>query len=387
MLPRIEPVIAPGGGGAGAGAHGGRGDRSAACWGGASTPRWPSSRSTACGPTARAPRRRASTGRRWRARGEMLERRLVAELDSAPLVVLDPSAPASEEALDMAVRAAASLCVHLAHAGGCAVLLPGDRRPIEIGHDLRRLAGRARAAGAGGGRRRPPPASTLGPRGGAVIWVTGADLAAPRAPSSACRPARASSSRRAPLPGVRALFEVAGCTGCLVGARARAGGGRRERGARPAGRRPPPAALPRRRGGAAARASAPRRAAALRLAAFAALAPVRRRPLGRAGRRAPAGRTLLVGRWSATAGGALLLARCWRGSPACRRAARCRRAIVAARCRRRRHARARPGRGRPAGCGCSRPATGTSWPTASTAAWRACRASSGPTTAPRSGSA
>ena len=68
--------------------------------------------------------------------GEMLERRLVAELDSAPLIVIDPSAPASEEALDKAVRAAASLCVWLARKDGCAVLLPGDRRPIDIGHDL-----------------------------------------------------------------------------------------------------------------------------------------------------------------------------------------------------------------------------------------------------------
>ena len=46
--------------------------------------------------------------------GEMLERRLVAELDSAPLIVMDPSNPAGEEELDMAVRAAASLCVWLA---------------------------------------------------------------------------------------------------------------------------------------------------------------------------------------------------------------------------------------------------------------------------------
>ena len=68
-------------------------------------------------------------------RGEMLERRLVAELDSAPLIVLDPSGE-DEEGLDKAVRAAGSLCVHLGHAGGCAILLPGERRPVEIGHDL-----------------------------------------------------------------------------------------------------------------------------------------------------------------------------------------------------------------------------------------------------------
>ena len=110
----------------------------------------------------------------------MLERRLVAELDSAPLIVLDPSAPASDEALDMAVRAAASLCVWLAHDGGCSILLPGDRRPIEVGHDLGAWpAVHVRLALVEEGPA--PPASTLGPRGGAVVWVTGADLArAPR---------------------------------------------------------------------------------------------------------------------------------------------------------------------------------------------------------------
>ena len=51
-------------------------------------------------------------------------------------MVVDPSAPSGEENLDKAIRAAASLCVHLAQVGGCAVLLPGDRRPIEIGHDM-----------------------------------------------------------------------------------------------------------------------------------------------------------------------------------------------------------------------------------------------------------
>ena len=69
-------------------------------------------------------------------RGEMMERRMVAELDSAPLVVLDCSSPAGEEELDMAVRAAGSLCVHLARRGGCAILLPGERRPVESGHDM-----------------------------------------------------------------------------------------------------------------------------------------------------------------------------------------------------------------------------------------------------------
>lgn len=70
--------------------------------------------------------------------GELMERRLVADGESDPLVVLDATAsPEEEEALDRAVRAAASLCLALARAGGCRVLLPGDRRPAHVHRDLR----------------------------------------------------------------------------------------------------------------------------------------------------------------------------------------------------------------------------------------------------------
>ena len=45
------------------------------------------------------------------ARGHgLMERKLISEADSRPLVVLDPRSPASQDALDNAVRAAASLC-------------------------------------------------------------------------------------------------------------------------------------------------------------------------------------------------------------------------------------------------------------------------------------
>jgi hypothetical protein len=95
------------------------------------------------------------------------------------------------------------------------VLLPGDRRPIEIGHDMGAWpAVHVRLALIESGSA--PPASTLGPRGGAVIWVTGADLmSAPRALERLPAGARIVVSPVA-LPGVRPLFEVADCTGCLV---------------------------------------------------------------------------------------------------------------------------------------------------------------------------
>jgi uncharacterized protein (DUF58 family) len=66
----------------------------------------------------------------------LMERKLISEADSRPLVVLDPRAPESPEALDAAVRAAASLVVHFARRGGCGLLLPGDRRAHVIERDL-----------------------------------------------------------------------------------------------------------------------------------------------------------------------------------------------------------------------------------------------------------
>jgi uncharacterized protein (DUF58 family) len=211
VLPRIEPVLAPGGAGAGAGDQalagvsaglaGRRLDASVAeleidglrpyrTGAPASRIHWPS--------VARS--------------GEMLERRLVAELDSAPLVVLDATAPASEEALDCAVRAAGSLAVHLARATGCALLLPGDRRPAELGPDLagwQTLHARLALVEAGA----EPPAMARAPRGGAVLWVTASDLRrAPRVLERVTAAARFLVTPN-PLPAHRAVFTVAGCTG------------------------------------------------------------------------------------------------------------------------------------------------------------------------------
>ena len=68
--------------------------------------------------------------------GQMMERRLVGDADSRPVVVLDTSDPVDADALDRAVRAAASICLALARTGGCATFLPGDRRPTRLGPDL-----------------------------------------------------------------------------------------------------------------------------------------------------------------------------------------------------------------------------------------------------------
>jgi uncharacterized protein (DUF58 family) len=214
VLPRVEPVTAPGSGGAGAGSEAGLGAEPSL-----SGRRLDASAAELEIDGLRAYREGAPASRiHWPSvarRGEMLERRLVAELDSAPLVVMDPSSPASEESLDKAVRAAASICLWLARRDGCAVLLPGDRRPIDISHDLGAWpAVHARLALVETGE--PPAGGVLGPRGGAVIWVTGADLrATPRALERLPAGSRYVVAPGA-LPGVRPAFEVAGCTGCQV---------------------------------------------------------------------------------------------------------------------------------------------------------------------------
>jgi hypothetical protein len=130
-------------------------------------------------------------------------------------MVLDATAPASEEFLDMAVRAAASLCVYLAREAGCAVLLPGDRRPIELTHDMGAWpAIHARLAVVQSGVT--VQAGGLAPRAGSVVWVTGADLRrAPRALDRLPAAARFVVSP-SPLPGHRAKFTVAGCTGQVI---------------------------------------------------------------------------------------------------------------------------------------------------------------------------
>jgi uncharacterized protein (DUF58 family) len=68
--------------------------------------------------------------------GVLMERSLRAEEDPRVLIELDTTRPDCEADLDMAVRAAASLCLHLARRGGCLVSLPDDPRPTALGPGL-----------------------------------------------------------------------------------------------------------------------------------------------------------------------------------------------------------------------------------------------------------
>jgi uncharacterized protein (DUF58 family) len=150
----------------------------------------------------------------------MMERRLQAESDTRPLVLLDPRGAARDEDLDAAVRAAASLTVHLAKSGGCALLLPGDRRPVIIEPTLGGWPhAHARLALVEGAAR--PSLAALAGRRGPVLYV-----AARRVHRSPRVLATAPGGGRilvvpGELAGRRPSFAVAGCHGYeLSGTRA-----------------------------------------------------------------------------------------------------------------------------------------------------------------------
>jgi uncharacterized protein (DUF58 family) len=220
VLPRIEPVVAVGGSGAagtgsGPDPKGGRAPRG----------RLQGSAAELDLDGLRPYRQGAPASRiHWPAvarSGEMLERRLTADADSAPLVVLDATQPPSEAALDAAVRAAASMALHLGRRGGAALLLPGDRRPTTLAPDLAGWpALHARLAMVQAAGTRPPLARAR--RAGAVIWVS----ARPDPPRDLARVA-AGGWFVSPEEGTgRAQFTVAGCSGRRLGRVSRPAGTR-----------------------------------------------------------------------------------------------------------------------------------------------------------------
>ena len=155
--------------------------------------------------------------------GTLVELSLLAQVDRHPLVVLDSASPLTSEALDSAVRAAASLCVALARAGGCDLLLPGDRRPSHVDPSLAAWPGlhaHLALVEADGALTLP---ARIG-RGEAVFWVAAAEAEAggsaiPRGLTSS---GAASSFLVVPgLGGDDAEFTVAGCHGRRLGRCAR----------------------------------------------------------------------------------------------------------------------------------------------------------------------
>lgn len=143
------------------------------------------------------------------------ERFLATASESRPLVVLDPRGGASEDELDAAVRATASLARALASRGGCSVLLPGDRRPTDLGETLAgwaQLHARLALIGPATG----PSLSSVAARRGPVVFVSARMRA--RVPQ-ALGPAH--GARRllvvpGALPARHAAFTVAGCNGYIL---------------------------------------------------------------------------------------------------------------------------------------------------------------------------
>ncbi len=129
----------------------------------------------------------------------------------------------------MAVRAAASLCLHLAPAGGCALHLPGEARPLGVD---RRLGGwpsahaRLALVEADDG---PPLAARRAHRG---LTIRVSALTEPPGARELARIAAGSSHLVAPVevPSLAPAFSVAGCNGyelaTTAGRRARDAGGR-----------------------------------------------------------------------------------------------------------------------------------------------------------------
>lgn len=155
----------------------------------------------------------------------LLERRLRADTETRPLVVVDARVDESvhsSEYLDAAVRAAASLVLELGTRTGCGLLLPGEYRPLEVEPDLIAWpVAHARLALVEGGPRTRAPGLAPGARSAQVLYVAAAAHA--RLPAGLAGAGVRAAILVVPKalanhPGQQASFEVAGCVGFVVGA-------------------------------------------------------------------------------------------------------------------------------------------------------------------------
>jgi uncharacterized protein (DUF58 family) len=155
----------------------------------------------------------------------LLERRLQADGDSRPLVVLDARCDGPPEYLDACVRAAASLVLELTRQGGCSLLLPGERRPLDVDHDLSTWpAAHVKLAMVEPATDRQAPALAAGARRGRLFYVSARPIdRLPAALAASCEgigvvvlPAALAHTMSTPP-----AFEVIGCRGFVTGVRAR----------------------------------------------------------------------------------------------------------------------------------------------------------------------
>jgi uncharacterized protein (DUF58 family) len=165
----------------------------------------------------------------------LIERRLQADGDARPLVVLDARTPASAgqaaiDLIDAAVRAAASLVLEFSAAGGCGLLLPGEQRPTVIDRELISWpAAYARLALVEGGiASRPPVLGSAAGRAGAMIYVAaspverlGTILGAPGGGPTVLVVPEADlvgGHPRGVRSAARPMLTVSGCQGFVLGA-------------------------------------------------------------------------------------------------------------------------------------------------------------------------
>ena len=149
----------------------------------------------------------------------LLERRLRSDGHQLPLVVLDPRTDGPLEQLDAAVRAAASLILELARAGGCRALVGGERRAAVVGPELSSWpALHAKLAVVEGGPDAPAPAIAAERAPGGLLYVTAQRMESP--PRSL---AESGGMRILVVPaaldegtGRTPSFEVAGCHGFML---------------------------------------------------------------------------------------------------------------------------------------------------------------------------
>ncbi len=150
----------------------------------------------------------------------LLERRLRADTETRPLVVLDARCDGPLELLDAAVRAAASLVLELGRTTGCGLLLPGEFRALEVDPDLITWpAAHTKLALVEGGPGTRAPGLARGARSSQVLYVaatshavlpTGLSGAGVRAAIVVVPKALVTQPRN------RISFEVAGCVGVVV---------------------------------------------------------------------------------------------------------------------------------------------------------------------------
>jgi uncharacterized protein (DUF58 family) len=155
----------------------------------------------------------------------LLERRLRVDGEETALVILDARGAQLEEHLDAAVRAAASLTLELARAGGCRLLLPGIRRALAVESNLVNwpVAHTRLALVEGGPDVRAPSPSAIRAALGPLFYVTAQRL--DRLPATLSREAAAASfavvvvpAPLAPQSRGRPNLAVSGCVGFVLGA-------------------------------------------------------------------------------------------------------------------------------------------------------------------------